>query len=136
MNKPLVMGDNGACSKRDLDFSVGAVSIKQPVGELGGRAGNQDGDVRTIQSAINSIPVSRGGRKGGVLLEVDGKCGPKTKAAILQYQTKNFGGGDSRIDPGGRTARQMGLDLSGPLAPDEQLVALILASVPQARVVV
>lgn len=136
METALVLGKTTQCQKVVIDFTRGAVKISRPVGELRGRSGNLPDDVMVIQQAINNIPVALGGRKGGILLAVDGKCGDKTTSAISQYQMKRFRVADGRVDPDGRTSRQMNTDLGPNDAPDEELVKTIIGLVPRAMVLI
>lgn len=120
MPLPLVMQLDGICDrnapKNVLPPSDELITIDQPVGE-GFKAKNLDKDVRTIQESLNKITAidedrARRGIKrtfGGPvpLLDVDGKCGPKTKAAIQKFQTKQFGSFDRLIEPGKRTITRL-----------------------------
>lgn len=62
-----------------------ALAIKKPVGQ-GPLARNLPEDVKTIQDALNQVTVN--GEPGGPIpfLTVDGIKGPKTQAAILNFQ--------------------------------------------------
>ncbi|HUQ93202.1 MAG TPA: peptidoglycan-binding domain-containing protein [Bryobacteraceae bacterium] len=82
-----------------------ARSIQFSVGSKGGR--NQPGDTKTVQELLNNVPLSEGGPSPR--LEVDGKCGPLTKAAIQKFQLKHFGwkGADGRVDPDGPTLAKL-----------------------------
>jgi peptidoglycan hydrolase-like protein with peptidoglycan-binding domain len=72
-------------------------------GSVGQGGANLSGDVRLVQHLLNDSI----GRLGGVLLAVDGKAGPKTNAAILQYQRTNRLTADGRVDPAGATIKHM-----------------------------
>jgi Putative peptidoglycan binding domain len=78
-----------------------AKDITASVGRLGGV--NRPDDVVTVQNLLNQVPVTSGGPK--TLLDPDGKCGPKTIAAIQNFQLHHFGweGADGRVDPNGPT---------------------------------
>jgi hypothetical protein len=81
-------------------------SIQQPVGD-GAKAKNIYDDVLTIQQLLNEITPQNGGPNPP--LKGDGICGPKTKAAIQNFQLKHFGWklADARVDPNGATLRKM-----------------------------
>ncbi len=81
-------------------------SILQPVGD-GAKAKNLYDDVVTIQQLLNEITPQNGGPNPP--LKVDGICGPKTKAAIQNFQLKHFGWklADARVDPDGATLKKM-----------------------------
>ncbi|WP_412535231.1 peptidoglycan-binding domain-containing protein [Mesorhizobium sp. BAC0120] len=44
---------------------------------------------------------------GGVGIVVDGTAGPKTKAAIREFQTRHTGIVDGRVDPAGRSIKEL-----------------------------
>jgi hypothetical protein len=58
---------------------------------------NQSDDVVAIQSALNKIAPTDGGPMP--LLDPDGKVGPLTIGAIRNFQIKQFGWADGRVDP-------------------------------------
>jgi hypothetical protein len=64
--------------------------LKGSVG-LGGR--NLPDDVTAVQILLKKAGADPG--------RVDGVCGPKTIAAITNFQKKNLGVSDGRVDPGG-----------------------------------
>lgn len=70
-----------------------AKKISASVGK-GGK--NYPPDVKTIQALLNAAGATP-------KLDVDGKCGPKTYWAITQFQQKNLGFGDGRVDVPGKT---------------------------------
>ncbi len=88
--KALVFCADHSC--REMALTSGGqpnanIAISQPVGTTtAGRVRNLAGDVRTIQTALNSFPPLEGGPNPP--LEVDGVCGRLTKAAIVHFQTK------------------------------------------------
>jgi peptidoglycan hydrolase-like protein with peptidoglycan-binding domain len=85
--------------------TAGPFRISASVGQ-GGK--NTPADVTAVQNALNA--------KAKAGLQVDGKCGPKTIAAISNFQkTLGMPKPDGRIDPGRGTARA--LASSGPLPP-------------------
>ncbi len=62
-------------------------------------------DVMTVQYLLNCVPVPQGGPNPE--LAIDGAVGPKTIAAIENFQRKNGGACDGRVDPGGGTLRAL-----------------------------
>lgn len=58
-------------------------------------------DVMTIQYLLNCVPASKGGPSSELV--VDGIAGPKTMAAITDFQRNQLTGPDGRVDPGGPT---------------------------------
>jgi peptidoglycan hydrolase-like protein with peptidoglycan-binding domain len=75
--------------------------ISASVGK-GGR--NKPEDVRLVQRLLNDARVRE---KSGERLVVDGIAGPKTDAAILQFQGGHSVARDGRIDPGGPTLKRL-----------------------------
>lgn len=78
-----------------------------------GRGGiNARADVREVQRALNIWL----GREGRPALPVDGDAGPRTIAAIEEFQARVLGIArpDGRIDPGGRTWRALIVDAPPP----------------------
>ena len=63
-------------------------------GSVGSGGRNSPDDVEAVQTLLN---------QKGASLEVDGQVGPKTIRAISEFQKKNLGFADGRVDPGGRT---------------------------------
>jgi peptidoglycan hydrolase-like protein with peptidoglycan-binding domain len=97
------------------------VTITASVG-VGGA--NRMADVKAIQQALNDLPPGAGGPDPK--LAVDGIAGPKTNAAILNFQKANLGlTQDGRIDPTGSTLRMLNarLDASA-MAHDPKALAL------------
>lgn len=76
--------------------------IQASVGEGGV---NRPGDVETIQSSLNRIPLDQGGPVPR--LSVDGIIGPKTIGAIRHFQEHHGLTADGRVDPGGRTMAKL-----------------------------
>ncbi|MBM3761318.1 MAG: hypothetical protein FJW36_13855 [Acidobacteria bacterium] len=70
-------------------------------GSVGKGARNQFEDVVVVQYLLNCVPAKKGGPEAELVL--DGLCGPKTNAAISQYQSTNLGFADGRVDAGGKT---------------------------------
>jgi hypothetical protein len=105
---PLIMDIDGLCRRDSLSNNNTLpntdqlISIDLPVGQ-GPKAKNLETDVRTIQESLNKVKQIHGGP--AVPLDPDGKCGPKTNAAIQKFQLKQFGwrGTDGLIEPGKQT---------------------------------
>lgn len=97
---------DGTCSTKPVDLDVaasgGAVTISASVG-VG--APNRHGDVLTVQRLLNRVPASEGGPIPKLV--EDGICGPKTVGAIRQFQTRQFGSSDGRVDPGQKSLRKL-----------------------------
>ena len=89
-------------------------TISDSVGE---RGRNLAPDVITTQELLNGVLVPFGGP--AVKLKVDGICGPKTKAAIKNFQVKQFGfaGADGRVDPGKQTLARLNVLNFGSVDP-------------------
>lgn len=110
MPQPIIMHTDGLCRSASLASTLPAtdqlISIDLPVGQ-GSLAKNLPTDVRTIQAALNRIAPLQGGPS--IPLVVDGLCGPKTKAAIVQLQRVQFKGKapDGLIEPGKRTLQRI-----------------------------
>jgi hypothetical protein len=127
MAVPLIMFLDGLC-RRDqvasapvpLPPSDQLISIDEPVGE-GFKAKNLDADVRTIQDSLNQIKPRLGGPAKA--LAVDGKCGPKTKKAIVDFQLNQFGikGADGVIEPEKQTINRINQILFSNLPVDPAL---------------
>src|SRR5258705_13969867 len=82
----------------------GPIAISRQVGQ-GGLAANLPDDVMTIQDALNQVTVN--GLAGGPIpfLKIDGIKGPKTQAAILNFQRLQVKGinADGLVEPDGKT---------------------------------
>jgi hypothetical protein len=76
--------------------------IKKSVGK-GGQ--NEEDDVQAVQELLNKFANLGGYSK----LKEDGKCGPKTLAAIAAFQQKvvKMNRPDQRVDPGGATIKKL-----------------------------
>lgn len=94
------------CLKADLakdGSGAGMATISASVG-VGGV--NRAADVRTVQQLLNDVTPARGGPVP--LLVVDGLIGPKTNAAIRNFQTKQqLPVVDGRADPDGPTMQAL-----------------------------
>lgn len=68
---------------------------------------NKSGDVETIQQSLNRVPADQGGPAPPLV--VDGLFGPKTGAAIRQFQGTQFPDWtpDGRIDPDQKTIKRL-----------------------------
>jgi len=123
----LVMPAAGSCQPLPglSAAASGPIAISQPVGQ-GPLARNKPDDVSTIQDALNQVTVA--GEVGGALpfLKVDGKCGPKTNAAIVRFQKLQLGFSDGVIEPGKKTIAKLNEILS-PLTDDDLKAKVRLA---------
>jgi peptidoglycan hydrolase-like protein with peptidoglycan-binding domain len=74
---------------------------------VGNDGANGRTDVESIQLLLNAVPAAAGGADPD--LKVDGICGPKTKAAILHFQLRQFGNrlADGKVDPAGPTMSKL-----------------------------
>ena len=84
-------------------FEIGA--------SVGAKGKNKPEDVQMVQAQLNKVAKSG--------LEVDGKCGQKTIAAIFKYQKGCGIPADGRIDPGGMTERMLKGKSGGVVGPDD-----------------
>lgn len=99
------------------------VTISASVGNGGA---NRKADVEAIQQALNSISPIAGGPT--VKLKVDGIVGPKTIAAILNFQKANLGlTQDGKVDVNGSTLQRINFILDGSTADPK---ALAIADMP------
>ncbi|WP_448950452.1 peptidoglycan-binding protein [Labrys neptuniae] len=102
----LVMPTVGCCIPVSTlpDASGGAIVITKPVGQ-GPLARNLPDDVKVIQDALNQVVVN--GEAGGPIpfLVVDGIKGPKTQAAIIDFQRVQvkIPNPDGVVEPGKQT---------------------------------
>lgn len=78
-----------------------AIATNLLTGSVGVSGANRTPDVLLVQKLLNAVPPSKGGPLS--LLDVDGACGPLTCGGIRQFQQRNLGFADGRIDPGGQT---------------------------------
>jgi peptidoglycan hydrolase-like protein with peptidoglycan-binding domain len=67
---------------------------------VGRRGANNPCDVRVVQRLLNDY-------FGAPVLVVDGLCGPKTVAAIHQFQAEVTGLVDDRVDPHGPAIKKL-----------------------------
>jgi hypothetical protein len=91
---------------------------------VGADGANQTADVRHVQQLLNRFPPADGGPSPA--LGVDGFVGPKTVAAISQFQVVHFGWHDGRADPGGPTIIELTIDEFDP-TPDQPKGVLLNA---------
>ena len=95
--------------------SAGAVKDEPPsqhtditiAGSVGRSGKNRPCDVKTIQRALNQVPIHQG--RPSPQLVVDGLNGSKTERAIYIFQKHHFGANyaDARVDPGHRTIAKL-----------------------------
>ena len=71
---------------------------------VGNGGANIDGDVRLVQRLLND---ARARSAQGPLLSVDGIVGPKTIAAITDFQRRHAGVADGRVDTYGPTVQAL-----------------------------
>src|SRR5262245_30575889 len=109
----------------------GAMDTYRPpydlVASVGVGGANAIPDVRRVQELLNHFPASSGGPQPKLV--VDGRIGPKTIAAIRQFQTVHFGWQDGRVDPGGPTLVELTIDETDPTR--DQAKGIILNAVHQ-----
>ncbi len=120
--------------------AAGPIAIEKPVGR-GPLARNVPADVRIIQDALNQVTVK--GEAGGPmpLLAVDGIKGPKTQAAIDNFQRVQVKAinPDGLVEPGKQTILRLNeivaplskFDLNAKLAAALPLVRMALAAAIQ-----
>lgn len=137
MPRVLVMPAVGSCVPLTSAPTTGPVAISKPVGQ-GPLARNVTDDVKTIQEALNQVTVK--GEVGGPMpfLKVDGIKGPKTQAAIIEFQRRQVTSiiPDGVIEPGKKTILRLNeivapiskFDLNAKLAAALPLVRTALAS--------
>jgi peptidoglycan hydrolase-like protein with peptidoglycan-binding domain len=118
----------------------GRIAIFEAVGQ-GPLARNRPSDVKTIQEALNQVTVL--GQVGGPLpfLVVDGVVGPKTQAAILNFQQVQVASihADGLVEPNKQTIKRLNeivapaseFDLNAKLATALPLVRAALAAAVQ-----
>ncbi len=138
----LVMPALGSCISTSTlpTGAAGPIAISKPVGQ-GPLARNLPDDVKTIQEALNQVTVI--GKAGGPMpfLAVDGIKGPKTQAAILNFQrvqVKDINA-DGLVEPGQKTILRLNevvapvskFDLNAKLATSLPLVRAALAAAIQ-----
>jgi hypothetical protein len=94
------------CLKANLAKDGSNVATATISASVGAGGVNRAADVRTVQDLLNNVNPARGGPVP--LLVVDGLCGPKTNAAIRNFQTKQqLPVVDGRADPDGPTMQAL-----------------------------
>lgn len=73
-------------------------------GAVGPNAPNADEDVQVVQSALNTVPTALGGPSTPL---TSGVIDDDTLSAILAFQQARYTNGDGRVDPRGRTLRDL-----------------------------
>ena len=101
-DKCTARGSDGACFHAESEPEDGELVIS---GSVGAGGVNKNKDVRAIQAGLNEVPVSEGGP--ATSLNVDGISGPLTIKAIANFQMRNLGFSDSRVDTNGPTLRAL-----------------------------
>lgn len=112
--------------------AAGPIAISKPVGQ-GPLARNLPEDVKIIQEALNQVTVK--GEAGGPMpfLAVDGIKGPKTQAAILNFQrvqVKSINA-DGLVEPGKKTILRLN-EIVAPVSKFD-LNAKLAAALPLVR---
>jgi hypothetical protein len=132
MPRFMVMPLVGSCISTPIPpKGVGPIAISKPVGQ-GPLARNLASDVRIIQEALNQVTVK--GLPGGPIpfLVVDGIKGPKTQAAILNFQKAQVKiNADGLVEPGGPTILRLN-ELVAPISKFD-LNAKLAAALPLVR---
>ncbi len=94
------------CLKADFIIDASGAGVAAITASVGAGGANRHNDVVTVQQLLNDVTPPRGGPVP--LLTVDGLCGPKTTAAIRNFQTKQqLPVVDSRADPDGPTMQAL-----------------------------
>ena len=134
MSRFLVMPAVGSCISTPTlpTGAAGPIAISKPVGQ-GQLARNLPDDVKIIQEALNRVTVM--GVVGGPMpfLAVDGIKGPKTQAAILNFQrvqVKSINA-DGLVEPGKQTILRLN-EIVAPVSKFD-LNAKLAASLPLVR---
>jgi len=130
----LVMPAVGSCIAMSAlpARTAGPIAIDKPVGQ-GPLARNLPNDVKVIQEALNQVTVK--GEPGGPMpfLVVDGIKGPKTQAAILQFQRVQVKAinPDGLVEPGKQTILRLN-EIVAPLSKFD-LNAKLAVALPLVR---
>ena len=118
----LVMPAAGSCLRAPASLvasgtSVGPIAISKPVGQ-GQLARNLPDDVATVQEALNQVTLK--GAAGGPMpfLAIDGLYGPKTRAAIGQFQQVQLQIFDELVEPGKNTIIRLN-EIVDPISKEE-----------------
>ena len=129
MSRLLVMPALGSCISTPT-LTVGSaapIAISKPVGQ-GQLARNLSADVKTIQEALNQVTAR--GVPGGPTppLAVDGIKGPKTQAAILNFQQVQVKSirADGLVEPGKPTILRLN-EIVAPISKDDLSTKLATA---------
>jgi peptidoglycan hydrolase-like protein with peptidoglycan-binding domain len=134
MSRFLVMPAVGSCIPMATlpTGAAGPIAISKPVGQ-GPLARNLSDDVKTIQQALNRVALK--GEPGGPvpLLAVDGIKGPKTQAAIFNFQQLQVKGinADGLVEPGKQTILRLNA-IAAPISRVD-LNAKLAATLPLVR---
>jgi hypothetical protein len=84
----------------------GEVITTDPIQSVvGGPSSARSDDTLIVQQMLNAIPLVAGGPVAP--LKLDGICGPKTRAAISGFQSRNLRFSDARVDPRGKTIQAL-----------------------------
>jgi len=95
-----------------------------------GRNGvNSSGDVRVVQRLLNDYLAV-----DAKLLKVDGNAGPKTLAAIMEFQTEIGASVDGQVDPNGDTIRKLAeFHLKNAMSGTNPQIVALLKQVPLSK---
>ena len=117
MNAELFATCPNGCAHQLVPLGKAAPRIGAAVGAGSPpRCTNLPKDVKAIQEALNRFAPQYGGPQPK--LDVDGKCGPLTRAAILRFQQVcGFPVQDGIVDVNGHTIRRLREGQPGPVAP-------------------
>ena len=89
---------------------------------------NRPQDVGIVQHLLNLSSSKRGVPKQPLI--VDGIVGPKTLAAIREFQTKFCKLVDGKLFPGGETIKRLN-EVGGPIRPLNDGVAFLVPKTPE-----
>lgn len=134
MSRFLIMPAVGSCISTSTlpTATAGPIAISKPVGQ-GPLARNLSDDVKIIQEALNQVTLK--GVAGGPIpfLVVDGLKGPKTQAAIINFQRSQVKSinADGLVEPGKQTILRLN-EIVAPVSKFD-LNAKLAASLPLVR---
>jgi peptidoglycan hydrolase-like protein with peptidoglycan-binding domain len=86
-------------------------------GSVGRGGKNEFNDVRAVQRLLTAKGIATG--------QIDGKCGPRTIAAIWKFQAMFMRQPDGRVDPDGLTLRRL---LASPIVSPVEIITKSVGS--------